>query len=408
MLYRLPYIVLCVGLVAALPATADGRALLDEVTDTLQSQEAMAFDVAMSSVFETDRGKSESALEVSFLLKGEDQAYIVSRSADDEAAIISDGKTRVVHFVSKQQYASDPAPDERTKVVALIGGGPIRVGSSWLAELLHGHPALTDKLMDAQLAGVVELPNADGEQARRIDLTYESYDIALYVEEDEPPLPRRIELDLTRQYQGQTPGASAKLSVVVDVSNWNLSPEAPDEKFAWVKPEGVTEYQPPQRTRLTRGEDDFLGAVAPDFTLPSLKGEEVTLSDHKGEDIVLLDFWATWCGPCRMAMPVVEEVAEKFAEQGVQLYAVNLREAPERIRGFLETVGVEESDVLLDQRGAVQRDYAASNIPRMVVVGKDGTIQAIHRGYSPYLRQQLTQQIETLLKGEMLVEPKRG
>ena len=261
MLYRRIHFSLFLGLLAAFPTWADGRALLEEVTQTLQAQDAMSFDAQISSVFETSRGKSESALDVSFVLKGDKQVHIISRSADDEAAVISDGQTRVVHFVTKKQYASDPAPADRSKVLSLIGGGPIRVGSSWLAELLEGHAALTEKLTAAESAGVVALPNAEGTQARLLNLTYDTYDVALYLDETDPPLPRRIEIDLTRQYQGQTPGASASLLVMSDLSNWNLTPDAPDELFAWVKPRRRDQvstrpaYAPRQRRiRFPRGD----------------------------------------------------------------------------------------------------------------------------------------------------------
>jgi thiol-disulfide isomerase/thioredoxin len=128
----------------------------------------------------------------------------------------------------------------------------------------------------------------------------------------------------------------------------------------------------------------------------------VKLSDHKDKDIILLDFFASWCGPCRVAMPVVHEVAEEYKDKGVKLYAVNVREPKDKIQKFLDSAELGDIPILLDSNGRVAMDYGATSIPRMILIGKDGTVQAIHAGYSPYLKQQLKENLDTLLKGEKL------
>ena len=82
-----------------------------------------------------------------------------------------------------------------------------------------------------------------------------------------------------------------------------------------------------------------VGNEAPDFSAPDLRGREVVLSELQGHKVVVLDFWATWCGPCLKAMPDLEEVHREFAERGVVVVALNLGEDPERARSFIKRQG---------------------------------------------------------------------
>ena len=144
----------------------------------------------------------------------------------------------------------------------------------------------------------------------------------------------------------------------------------------------------------------LVGYAAPNFQLENLAGNEVSLANHRGE-VVILDFWATWCGPCRQAMPTISDVARKYAGQGVVLYAVNLQEDPDTIRSFINESGL-NVNVLLDTDGAVADAYGADAIPQTVLIDQDGTVQAIHVGLTSDLEEQLSSQIEALVSGERL------
>src|SRR5581483_922358 len=80
----------------------------------------------------------------------------------------------------------------------------------------------------------------------------------------------------------------------------------------------------------------LLGEAAPDVDLKLLDGGDFRLKEHRGGRIVMLDFWATWCGPCVQEMPILAEVAEAYKDKGVVFCAVNMREKPEEIRTFLD------------------------------------------------------------------------
>jgi peroxiredoxin len=143
---------------------------------------------------------------------------------------------------------------------------------------------------------------------------------------------------------------------------------------------------------------DLVGKPAPDFTLTTLDGKTVKLSDQKGS-VVLLDFWATWCGPCVKALPHVQKLAadKDKADKGLKVWAVNAREENSKIQKFIDdnkyTFGVP-----IDKSGDVMQSYNVSGIPTTVVVGKDGVVIKTFVGYSEDNLKQLDEAIETALK----------
>jgi len=125
-------------------------------------------------------------------------------------------------------------------------------------------------------------------------------------------------------------------------------------------------------------EEPIVGAFAPDFTLPNLAGNNVTLSKLRGR-AVLINFWATWCPPCRLEMPAIEQTYRKYREQGFVVLAVDLQESAELVQEFVDELGL-TFPVLLDESGAVSRRYRVRAIPTSFFVNRQGVIVAIWRG----------------------------
>jgi thiol-disulfide isomerase/thioredoxin len=127
--------------------------------------------------------------------------------------------------------------------------------------------------------------------------------------------------------------------------------------------------------------DLVVGSLAPDFTATDLHGEAVSLSQSQGSRIVVLDFWASWCGPCLMAMPSLQAVHDEFGD-GVEILAVNVGETPDRAASFVERKGY-TFRVVEDQSGDVAKLYNVQGLPTQVVVGRDGVIEHIRVGFNP-------------------------
>lgn len=143
--------------------------------------------------------------------------------------------------------------------------------------------------------------------------------------------------------------------------------------------------------------DERVGRAAPDFDLALLDSEDRrTLADYAGQ-VVVLDFWATHCAPCRRSIPHVERLGRNFADRGVKLVSVNVDFPDQRrdqlVRSFVRDQRM-EAEVLLDD-GAVAYQYGAQRIPLLVMVDRQGVIRRVYRGYHEYGL--LAQGLESLL-----------
>jgi thiol-disulfide isomerase/thioredoxin len=139
----------------------------------------------------------------------------------------------------------------------------------------------------------------------------------------------------------------------------------------------------------------LVGNPAPDFKLKTLDGEPFRIADQTGRTLVL-DFWATWCGPCMQAMPVIEEAVAEFDPEQVRLVAVNLQESAEDIRNTLDRIGV-SPEVVLDIDGVAAGRYQANAIPQTVVIDAEGTVTRVFVGGGSKLGEQLADAIRETL-----------
>jgi thiol-disulfide isomerase/thioredoxin len=112
--------------------------------------------------------------------------------------------------------------------------------------------------------------------------------------------------------------------------------------------------------------------TAPDFSIDSLDGEQVTLSDFRGK-VIFLNFWATWCGPCRMEVQDIDELHETLKDEDFAVMAIDIQEKEKRVRSYMEGEGI-DFPVYLDRDGRVAVEYAVSGIPTTYIIDPDGII----------------------------------
>jgi peroxiredoxin len=118
---------------------------------------------------------------------------------------------------------------------------------------------------------------------------------------------------------------------------------------------------------------------AADFSLPSRGGPSVALSALRGQ-VVLINFWATWCGPCRKEMPLLEQIQKKYAPLGFTMLGINVEEDTTHMEAFLGDVPV-SFPVLLDPANRVSKLYEVAAMPSTVIIDRKGNIRYIHQGY---------------------------
>ena len=122
-----------------------------------------------------------------------------------------------------------------------------------------------------------------------------------------------------------------------------------------------------------------VGADAPDFSLPDLTDYPFALSSFRGQKVVVLDFWATWCGYCRQSMPRLQALHEELQSQGVELVSVNQSEAKNRVRTFIDDNNYTFRSVL-DINGEVGDLYHVRALPTLIVVDKQGKVRRVFVG----------------------------
>jgi len=137
-----------------------------------------------------------------------------------------------------------------------------------------------------------------------------------------------------------------------------------------------------------------IGQPAPEFKLPDLSGNAVSLTQYQGK-IVLVDFWATWCGPCRLSMPLLEDLQKEYPNELV-LLAVNLQEPLDEVRQYVTAQRI-RSRVLLDEEGTVGRAYGSESIPMQVLIDQKGIVRDIQMGFSTSMGTRLREEVRKLL-----------
>jgi peroxiredoxin len=123
------------------------------------------------------------------------------------------------------------------------------------------------------------------------------------------------------------------------------------------------------------------GGPAPPFSLSSVSGEPSTLSQFKGQ-VVMVNFWATWCGPCQQEMPLLDQMYKKYKPAGFTLIGVNVDKEAPAVKELLARKPV-SFPVLLDPANQVSKAYHVDEMPSSVIIDRKGAIRYIHRGYKP-------------------------
>lgn len=157
---------------------------------------------------------------------------------------------------------------------------------------------------------------------------------------------------------------------------------------------------------VERATDKLLNQPAPTFAGKTPGGVDFKSSDLKGK-VVLLDFWATWCGPCMQAIPKIQELSVKFKDQDVAIIGINRDKAgdEDKVRKTIERRELTFGQVM-DANGAIAKAHKVRALPTLILIDKEGIIRAVHVGYGPGEAEVLANEINTLLKGEKLAAMK--
>ena len=264
------------------------------------------------------------------------------------------------------------------------------------AELTKETPYASTINSDAPIA-LIGSEEVNGVMCDRVRFDYADFTCEVWVEQGAEAKIRKIVPDLTpikESIRGRG-GDVKKYEVSLNVLHWQPN-VATDKSLVYQPIDGVEQVAQFYRPQPPAPAEALLGKPAPAINLTQLDGQPFDLASKKGKEIVILDFWATWCGPCRMGMPILNKVAQEFTDKDVRLYAVNLEETEEQINGFLESTKIEGLTVVMDKNGDTSEPYMAESIPLMLMIGKDGLVKKVHLGVTPNYEDEVRAELEEL------------
>jgi peroxiredoxin len=341
-----------------------------------------------------------------------------TESSNGEVTFVSDGRTVWVHSVGLSQFIVDDAPKDmetllrdNSHIGMLLGEmGP-------LGDLFRANPraailssVTSCKVVGTEKIGGVECTRVHGEQ---VEMDWDAW----FQTGPQPALRKFVFSPLKGMLAGAREEDKAKLigariEAAASFDDWKFDFAPEGNAFTFEPPKGAKKVahfaaaEPPAAGADTPaadaaepagGPEALKGKPAPDFALDLLAGGKMQLAAHKDKQVVILDFWATWCGPCVRALPEVAAAAAAFKDKGVVLYAVNQQEEPADVKKFIEAKKLEIA-VAMDAKGDAAKLYKVRGIPQTVIIGKDGNIAEVHVGYGPGMKERLIKELELLVK----------
>ena len=320
----------------------------------------------------------------------------------DESVVGSTGEKLYVHFVKPNIYDTAAAPAAKVMSDELPGEFANLIGSQNLSLILA---------MSKDPAGELKKSYRSIDKAADVKVGETSF-VALAMSNPKGPaatllfdpsthLLRRAMVDVSSVAKERGAPDVKKATVTIDYATSTADAAAATaskpEQFAWAPPAGAKSAQELQQQQgEAGGAAELEGKPAPDFKLKGLDDKDVALKDLKGS-VVVLDFWATWCGPCVASLPKIDKLYNEKKEQGVKVFAVNEGEDKELVSGFMKSKKL-SLPALLDSDSKVGQAYKAEAIPQTVVINKDGTVRKVFVGAGPNTERELGEAIDAALK----------
>ena len=380
-----------VGQEAETPAAeTPEKELLQHSIDFLAGLPAFSVDMAMKFELANKAGEArDGALTGKLDLSGKDKARFRVDTEEGAMELYFTPEAKFLYIAAQNQFVDGKQFGDRRASLTLMPSREFSPAQIMLSDFLHAEPSLLGSM---KAISVVKAEGEGPDSAIHVRGEAEGITADFWIRPGDQPFLEKLSVDLLKMAAESSPDMTKAL-VTYTFTGWNGAPEFTEDHFTFIKPEGATALD----TSGSSKPDALKGKPAPAIKLGMLGEGTLDLATHLGKDIVILDFWASWCGPCRKGLPIASKVADQFKDKNVVFYAVNIGETPEVAQGFLDQTGL-KIPVALDIDREAQQKYQANSIPKMIIIGKDGVVHEVHEGLAPSLESDLTKTLTELTK----------
>ncbi len=391
-------------------------AFADQVTDIIEKTGAFYADQASLSANvdvelemppQFDQGGGMPPLSYHYYFRSPNSLAMVASIAGMMPPIIQDGKTYFSEMpmfgisILRDAFELEALLSEKGQEYIQLPGANILIGLGLGANVKGSLRSMTG----ARLLGSEFIKEID---CHHLKIESDGFTGEIWIAKGDKPWVLRVKQPTPELKPDDSEMMMMQPGLDLNISEWDTSPDFGDIFTISPNPDLKTRETMPSMEEFMalmgqgggpgggpEGPHASIGTPAPNLILKTMENGAVSLTDLKGK-VVVLDFWATWCKPCVMALPLVTKVTDELENQGVVFYAVNQMESEAQVKSFLKDIGMDFA-VALDKEGAAGQAFGVTGIPHSVVIDKNGVIRKVHVGFGPGMDKLLKQEIQELL-----------
>jgi TonB family protein len=393
----------------------DAKAVLKQIGDTYRNLKGYHFEGRYTSNQKTESMgmKDESKREEAFVLAAikPGRSRIESKNPNYGVIVVSDGKTKWDYVPEMNEYSKKAAGAESERATAASPAVAPLTAFARAIHVIDGYGRFTDRVKDARFIGEETLTV----EGQRINCTVIGVDNAPASAGDQSTQSsRKLWIDKARKIvlrevfhvkNRMKWGSVVETTMTYDFTVARLNEQVSESLFAFAPPEGAKEVAELASPFRRPAPANWAGKDAPAFALKDLDGNQVDLQSFKGK-VVLLDFWASWCGPCVAELPHIEKLHKDFKDKGLVVLGIDNEEV-EVAKAFLKEKGYTFTS-LVDEGRTVATQYEVTGIPQVFIINREGKVKWHVLGYGPGKEVELRNAVEKVLNGEDPPAPIEG
>jgi len=363
--------------------TPEARKELEQMRDAYRKLTSLDLAGSISGHFDVAGKKDDPTKQFSAAFQAPNK---FTHQRKDEVLIGATGDKAYAYlpahaiYVQKDQPKDKPTLQDMPKPM----GDMVRDENPSLALALSGDAA-AQLVNAASEVKKIEDSKVGDKSYSTLAMSTEAGDFTVLLDPDTHLL-RRMTVDQTKYLMSVGQPDVKAAQVTWDYATVTPNSPVKENQFAWTPPADARDAGGANNNDAMADDDNAAaqleGHPAPDFKLPGLDGKDVALADLKGS-VVVLDFWATWCGPCVMSLPHLDKIYQDMKGAGVKVFAVNVDADKSVVAPFVQEKKLTVPVLLDNSETKVSEKYGARAIPETVVIGKDGKVRKVIVGFDP-------------------------